>query len=549
MLFRTAGTPINFLKHASPDGRRIIFLQDKERSKRHMKKRIIVCVLTLLMLSLMTACGGGTNPDGNTDGFPVPEGEPSYGGEITVGITADLDSSLDPHVSSSSAGTREVLFNVFEGLMKTDPEGNMVPAVAESYTVNDAADEYTFVLRKGIKFHNGNDVTVDDVVYSLSRAAGLETGEPLVADVANIKSVKATGDDTIVIKLAAPDTEFLAHITTAIIPKDIDPSKEVVGTGPFKFAGRKVQDNIVLEKFGEYWGEPAYLDKVTLKVIDNSETLVMSLKSGAIDMATHLIASQVKELQGLNIVEGPSNAVQALYINNSFKPFSDVRVRQALCYAVNKQDILDLAFDGYGSLVGSSMFPALKNYFMDDLTNYYEPDPAKAKELLTEAGYPDGIEFTITVPSTMQQHVDTAQVIVEQLQAAGITAKINQVDWTTWLEDVYKGRKFEATVVSLDSHGVAASDLLARFQSDNAKNFINFSSEEYDAAYKKAISTVDPEAQTEAFKECETILTEQAANVYIQDTSSFVAMGADYYGYVYYPLYVADFAKVYKFAE
>ena len=149
----------------------------------------------------------------------------------------------------------------------------------------------------------------------------------------------------------------------------------------------------------------------------------------------------------------------------------------------------------------------------------------------------------------MQQHVDTAQVIVEQLQAVGITATINQVEWNTWLEDVYKGRKYQSTIVSFDAHGVAASDMLARFQSDNGKNISNFASEAYDAAYKKAVSTTDDAAQTEAFKECEKILTEEAANVYIQDVASFVAMGSSFYGYEFYPLYVADFSKIFKIAE
>ncbi len=514
-----------------------------------MKKRILVVVLSLIMAFTLAACGGGGSAEPEININPEPAGEPVEGGEITVGVTADLDSSLDPHVSSSSAGTREILFNVFEGLMKPDAEGNLNPAVAQDYSVNDTADEYTFVLRDGIKFHNGNDVTVDDVVYSLSRAAGLETGEPLVSDVAGIAAVEAVDAKTVKVTLKAPDTEFLAHITTAIIPKDIDPEKEIVGTGPFKFTERKVQESITLEKFDGYWGEKPYLDKVTLKVIDNAETLVMSLKSGAVDMATHLVFSQVKELAGLNIYEGASNAVQGLYLNNAVKPLDDPLVRQALSYAIDKQAILDLAFDGHGTLVGSSMFPAFKKYFVDELTNYYEYDPAKAKDLLKEAGYENGFNLEITVPSNMQQHVDTAQVIVEQLQAVGITATINQVEWNTWLEDVYRGRKYQSTIVSFDAHGVAASDMLARFQSDNGKNISNFASEAYDAAYKKAVSTTDDAVQTDAFKECEKILTEEAANVYIQDVASFVAMGSDFYGYEFYPLYVADFSKIFKIAE
>ena len=508
-------------------------------------------MIVAMAVTMLSACGKKEEPKPAENGTETETeteaaGTPVEGGELVVGVTADLDASLDPHVSSSSAGTREILFNVFEGLVKPDFEGNMVPAIAESFSANDTADEYTFVLREGVKFHNGNDVKASDVVYSLSRAAGLETGEPLVSDVANIKAVEATDDRTIKITLNTPDAEFLAHVTTAIIPEGIDPNTECVGTGPFKLTSRTVQESIVFEKFADYWGEKAHLDKVTIKIIDNAETLVMSLKSGAVNMATHLISNQVNELSDMNILEGSSNAVQGLYLNNQFEPFQKVEVRQALSYGINKQEILDIAFDGHGTLVGSSMFPAFKKYFMDELTNYYEYNPEKAKELLTQAGYPDGFEFTITVPSNMQQHVDTAQVIVEQLKEIGVTAKINQVEWATWLEETYRGRNYEGTIVSFDAHGVAASDMLARFQSDNSKNISYFASEAYDAKYKEAMSTTDDEAQTAAFKECEKILTEEAANVYIQDVASFVALSKGYEGFKFYPLYVCDFSTIYK---
>ena len=523
-----------------------------------MTKKIVALILAVCLAASLCACGGGTNNNGQPAAQPSqagpggqtsPEssaGEPVYGGEIVVGITADLDASLDPHVSSSSAGTREVLFNIFEGLVKPDKDGNLIPAVAESYSVSDSADVFTFKLRDGVRFHNGKTVTAGDVVYSLTRAAGLDTGTPLVSDVAGISAVEATDDKTIVVTLSAPDTEFISHATVAIIPEDCDPATEVIGTGPFRFVSRSVQDNIIFEKFEDYWGEPAYLDKVTLKVIDNAETLVMSLRSGSVDMACRLESSQVAELPGLNIEEGSSNIVQALYLNNARAPFNDARVRQALCYALDKYKIIDLACDGHGTALGSSMFPAFGKYFMPELTDYYTEDIEKAKALLAEAGYPNGFEFSITVASNMTQHVDTAQAIVELLRQIGVKATINQVDWAAWYSDAYKDRNFDSTVVGLDAHGLAASDMLARFQSDNSKNFINFSSARYDETYAKAAATVDEAEQTALYKQCETILAEEAASVYIQDLASYVAMQSDVGGYVYYPLYVMDLSKVYR---
>ncbi len=524
-----------------------------------MKKRIFALVLAMLMTAALCACGGGKpqnatptdNPTGSTGETAAaapaasPAGEKQQGGELTVGIAADLDTSLDPHVSSSSAGTREVLFNIFEGLVKPDSDGNLIPAVAEDYSVNETADIYTYTLREGVRFHNGKTVTVGDVVYSLSRAAGLETGEPLVSDVKAITAVEASDDRTVVVRLSAPDTEFNSHMTVAIVPEGSDPNADVTGTGPFRFVSRTPQDKIVLEKFADYWGEPAILDKVTLKVIPDPQTLVLSLRSGAVDMAERLTASQIAELGDLNILEGSSNVVQALYLNNDFAPFRDIRVRQALCYAIDKHAVIDLAADGHGTAVGSSMFPAFGKYFMPELTDYYTPDVEKAKALLKEAGY-EHLSFSITVPSNMPAHVDAAQVVVDLLRQAGINAEIKQVEWASWLKEAYQGRQFESTIVGMDAHGLAASDMLARFQSESGKNFINFKCAEYDEAYAKAMSTADEAEQTELFKRCETILTEQAANVYLQDVASFVVLQNDVAGYQFYPLYVMDLSTLYR---
>ena len=492
-------------------------------------KRFLSFLLVLAMTAALCACGGGKSQ--------------SSGSEFTVGISADLDTSLDPHVSSSSAGTREVLFNIYEGLVKPDTDGNLLPAVAEAVSVNETADVYTYTLREGVRFHNGNVVTVGDVVFSLSRAAGLETGDPLVADVAGIQAVKAEDDRTVVVTLKAPDTEFNSHMTVAVIPEGVDPAREVVGTGPFRFVSRTPQESVVLERFDDYWGEKAVPSKVTLKVIPDAQTMVMSLRSGAIDLAARLSSSQVSSLGDLKVIEGCNNIVQALYLNNDFEPFRDIRVRQALCYAIDKQKVIDLSADGHGTPLGSSMFPAFGKYFVPGLTDYYKPDPAKAKALLKEAGY-EKLSFTITVASNMPMHVDAAQVIVELLREVGVDAKINQVEWAAWYKEVYSGRNYEATVVGLDAHGLAASDMLARFQSDHAKNFVNFRSEEYDETYAKAIATVDGDAQTALFKQCETILTEQAANVYLQDVADFVVMQKDVTGWRFYPLYVMDLSTL-----
>ena len=284
---------------------------------------------------------------------------------------------------------------------------------------------------------------------------------------------------------------------------------------------------------------------MTFRIIENADSLVMRLQSGAIDMFAHLTSTQAAQLgDDFQVLEGTMNLVQALYLNNAAEPFNNEKVRQALCYAVDKQQIIDVAFDGYGSPIGSSMYPAFQKYFVEDLTDYYPYDPARARELLAEAGYPDGLSMTITVPSNYQPHIDTATVLVEQLKAVGITAEIQPVEWGAWLSEVYGNRQFQSTVVGVDASNMTARALLERFTSAADDNFINYQNTDYDALFQQAQATADDAEQTELYKQMERNLTEHAANVYIQDLADLVVLRNGLEGYQFYPIYVMDLSTV-----
>jgi peptide/nickel transport system substrate-binding protein len=405
-------------------------------------------------------------------------------------------------------------------------------------------------LRDGIRFHDGSAVTAEDIKYSLDRNAGVDGSEPLIATFSNIESVNIVDDKHVDVVLKEGDSEFLTQLTVAIIPKsNATPDSTPIGTGPYKFVSWSPQESVIVTRFDDYWGEKAFLKDVTFKIISNSDAVVMDLKGGSIDMYARITSNQMAQLKDeFDIYEGTMNLVQALYINNAEKPFDDVRVRQALCYAINPQEIMDFVSDGAGTEIGSAMFPSFSKYFMPELNDTYNTDTDKAKELLAEAGYPDGFEFTITVPSNYTQHVDTAQVLSEQLKKIGVKANIQEVEWNSWLSDVYSDRKYEATVVGVDASTLAASSLLARYVSDAGRNFVNFNSAAYDSAYANAQSTADDAKKTEYYKECERILSEEAASVYIQDLPEFVAVNKKFTGYVFYPLYVQDISKI-KLAE
>lgn len=470
--------------------------------------------------------------------------------QITIGIPQDIEDSLDPH-KAVAAGTKEVLFNLYEGLVKPDSSGELQPAIASDYSISEDATTYTFTLREGVKFHDGSMVTAEDVKYSIDRCADTTNGEPLVEAYSNIKSVNIVDEKTVEVVLNTADSDFLANMTTAIIPaSNENPDTNPIGTGPYKYVSRSPQENFVVEKFDEYWGTPANIENVTFRVCANADSIVMNLQGGSIDMFARLTTTQASQLgDQFDVLEGTMNLVQALYLNNAVEPFNDERVRQALCYAVDPQGIMDLISDGKGTEIGSSMFPAFEKYYMPELNDVYSQDFDKAKELLAEAGYPDGFSFTITVPSNYQQHIDTAQVLVEQLKNIGVTAEIELVEWETWVSEAYTNRNFETTVVGVDASSLTASALLSRFVSDAPNNFINFSNADYDAAYARAEAAVDDEEKTEAYKECERLLAEHAANVYIQDLPCLVALNKKYAGYEFYPLYVQDISKLYIVEE
>ena len=525
-----------------------------------MKKKgtsLLMVVLTTLTIAL-SGCSsdktgdsvqGGDTTQAGTDTVTSTQNQAATEtadnlSKLIVGIPQDID-GLDPH-NATGAGTREVFYNIFEGLVKADANGNLNPAVASDYTISDDSTVYTFTLRDGIKFHDGLAVTVEDIKYSLERNMGVDGSEPLIKAYSKIDSVNVIDDKTVEVVLKEADSDFLTQLTVAIIPAANEhPETTPIGTGPYKYVSNSPQENFVVTRFDEYWGEPAYIKDVVFKIESNTDAIVMDLEGGSIDMMARITSTQKAQLSDkFDVYEGTMNLVQALYLNNAVKPFDDVRVRQALCYAINPQEIMDFVSDGAGTEVGSAMFPAFTKYYMPELNDTYNTDTQKAKELLTEAGYPNGFEFTITVASNYDQHIDTAQVIVEELKAIGVTANIQEIEWNSWVSDVYSDRQFEATVVGIDASTLSASALLSRYVSDAGKNFVNFKSDAFDAAYANAQASNDDATKTQYYKECETILAQEAASVYIQDLPEFVALNKKFTGYKFYPLYVQDIAAI-----
>ena len=505
---------------------------------------LLLTVFALLPVSLC-ACAGDT-AKGNADAASAVSGGLSHGSSVTVGISQDLD-SLDPH-RAVNAGSNEVLFNLFEGLMKASPDGGVTCAVASDCQMAEDGKSYTFTLRDGVKFHNGNDVTLEDVLYSLKRCAGSESdGTPLLPAFSIVEDVCADDQGRVVVKLTEPSLEFLNAMTAAIIPADSGDTQSTapVGTGPFRFVAYTPQNSMEMVRFEDYWGTAAKLEKVTFKIITDVNTMVLGLNGGTLDMVIHLPNAYAGQLAGdFTVLKDTMKLVQALYINNQVKPFDDLRVRQAMYYAVNVQEVIDFVCDGAGVPTGTSMYPAFTKYFVPELAEKYPQNLEKAKALLSEAGYPNGFDMVITVPSNYAQHVDTGLVLAQQLSAVGIRADVQEVTWETWVSDVYRGRNFQATVSGIAASDMTAREMLARYASENSKNFIGFSDGEYDDVVARAAATLDPEEQLALYKRAQEILSEQAASVWLQDLCDLAVLRPGLTGMTFYATYVLDMSTI-----
>lgn len=512
--------------------------------KAGLKKSLLMLITLTLAVALCACTGDKKNENEDVSSNATSQSEPIYGGSVVVGVQQEFD-SLDPHLATS-AGTKEVLFNIFEGLVKADADGNVIPAVASNYEISEDFTTYTFTLREGVKFHNGEVVTAQDVKYSLERCAGLLDGTALISALSVIKEVNIVDQSTVEVVLSEPNSELITYLTVAIIPEGYDNQATMpIGTGPFKFVSYTPQEGLVVEKNEDYYvdGVP-YLDEVTFKICADSDAAMLELKGGTIDLYSYLTSEQANELSSnFNILENSQNLVQALFLNNAVEPFCNEKVRQAVCYAISNEEIISFVSGDRGNSLGSCMLPGLAKYY-EDLSDVYKQDIDKAKELLKEAGYENGFDMTITVPANYQFHMDTAQVIVQQLQAVGINASIEPVEWSSWLSDVYSDRNYQSTVVGLTSQ-LAPGYLISRFESDAHNNFVNFSDEEFDKVSQEAIGTVDESVKVEKYKRMQEILSEKAASAFIQDPPLLVALNKKLSGYTAYPIYVTDMSTIY----
>jgi peptide/nickel transport system substrate-binding protein len=343
---------------------------------------------------------------------------------------------LDLTATPASATAGVVLYNVQECLVKVDRHGRLVPWLAERWHTTDDRN-YTFFLKRGVRFHNGRELRAADVKYVFDRAMNPETKHPYPGYYAAIGDIIVKDDYTITFALKSLNANFLLNLArqgSVIYPREaVDTLKsEPIGTGPFRLAEWVRGDRIVLVRNPEYHAKSIpRLDKIVFRFIPDPNAALAALKAGDVDASLFGLGPEhVQELQKdprFQVIVGDTTNDVILAMNNSRKPYADVRVRRAITHAINKADVLKGAMFGMGRILGSNVDP-LNPYFVD-LAGAMPYDQARAKKLLAEAGYPNGFEAVLKVSPQYYYAVRSGEIIADQLQKVGIRLKIEQIEW------------------------------------------------------------------------------------------------------------------------
>ncbi len=432
--------------------------------------------------------------------------------DITIGMQLEPP-NLDPTGGAAAAIDEVVYANVFEGLTRYNADGSISPALAESWDISEDGTVYTFKLRDGVTFHDGTAMDAEDVKFSLDRARAEESTNAQKALFAGIESVEAVDPLTVKVTLSAPNGAFPTNMAwgdaVIVAPESVETNAtQPVGTGPFKF-GRWVQgDRVELVENPDYWGEKPALKSATFKFISDPTAAFAAMMAGDIDAFPGYPApetlAQFEADPRFQLLIGSTEGETILAMNNKSEKLSDPKVRQAIVHAINRQEIIDGAMFGYGTPIGTHFAPHNPDYV--DLTGQSAYDPEKAKALLAEAGV-ETLTLSLKLPPPSYARRG-GEIIAAQLRAVGIETEISNLEWAQWLEQVFRGKDFDLTIVShtepMDINIYARPDYY--FQYDNP---------DFQQLMKDLDLAADPAARSEILAKAQQVIADDYVNGYL----------------------------------
>ena len=514
-----------------------------------MKKKVIVVLCLVLALSL--ALAGCTpkptpTPSGN-EGQNTPE--PAAKTEMTAAVTADFD-SIDPQIMLAS-DTDRIMYNVYEGLAKCGADGNIKPGLAESWTFD--GDTFVFKIRKGVKFHDGQDLTADDVVYSYKRMSGMIAEDQSAVKQAfqeGIASIEKTGDYEVTIKLSKTNTAFEANLLVSIIKDGAGPTIIATpnGTGPYKLASYEPGVGCKLEKFEDYWGTKANIDVINVKMYSDTTASLLAMQNGEIQMSAVTEANLEMVPDTFNKLFISNNTPILVQVNCKEGVFSDVRVRQALNYATDQKALIDALCPG--SEWVSGYLTKLQTFYQKDNTGMYPYSPDKANELLAQAGYTADkkCKFDLMWFSNLSNYYESVSLVLKsQWDKTNFDCTLVDTDWSTFLSTVYSNpeRKYDAALFGYTGK-LDPFNQFRRLLSTNNSNIMMFKSEEYDKLLDEVSNTTDASVKQKAYHRMQDIIAEEAVGVWLHDNYGYIALDKNYDGYTPYVITFWDFSTIKK---
>ncbi len=368
--------------------------------------------------------------------------QPRRDGTLVYGLSTEPP-DLDPHVNSGlSSGT--IKMNVYEGLVKYGHGGTIVPALAERWGLV-GQNQYVFHLRKGVRFHNGDPLTADDVKFSFDRILDPKVGGSLRGNFAVIKSVEVMDPATVKIVLTQPFSPFLAYLAqpyAGIVDRKFVQGGAIlratmIGTGPFKFVSWDPGQRVRLVRNPEYWvKDRPYLDAIAFVPFGDDQTRLTALRAGDIMLMDFVPQEQMITIERDKALKlyADVGIFMCLIFNPQRKPYDDVRVRQAIAYGIDRDAVVKTIFDGRGSPITGDVIPKSWWSYNRATEGMYTFNPEKARALLREAGYPNGVKITLLAPITYSLHTRTAQVVQASLAKAGIQAQLDLPEWAVVLK-------------------------------------------------------------------------------------------------------------------
>src|SRR5581483_10175612 len=487
-----------------------------------MRWRAVPVVATVVALAL-SSCSTGRRVDLGDEAS----------GSLIAAIAGEPD-QLDPQ-KTSAYFSFEVLENVYDTLVEPDRNLEMRPALAESWDVSPDQLVWTFHLRRGVTFHDGTPFSASDVVYSYRRI--IDQHLTNAYRFAAVSDVTAPDPSTVAITVKHPTPNLLVNIGgfkgMAIVERKNVESGEIathpVGTGPFAFKSSKSGDSITLVANKRYWGPPPAISGVTFRFIPEASTALSALQAGEIDWTDSVPTQRVDELKGddsLTLGVTPSNDYWYLTLNEARPPFSDVQVRQAIAYGIDRDAIVQAT--SYGTAVANQLaIPKGSPWYTD--YHRYSRDVTKAKSLLAQAGVKD---LTLEMMATTQypQTVTAAQIIADNLAAVGITVKIHTVDFATWLDEQNKGN-FDMLMMGWLGN-IDPDDFYYTQQHTGGKsNAQKFSDPQVDALLDAGRTETNREIRKDDYAKAATIIADQASYIYLYNPSVIQAWSKRLSGY------------------